>query len=110
MVSQLPGLPFVVNVFRNLNLCKKYLQLAEMESSETSLATRTHFEVLDLSLKAQVLGLGLEAYKSSKMFCSRFEDSIIFWLVTIKMENNQTKDSIKLYSFQPVSFFIWKII
>ena len=51
----------------------------EVESSRTFLASRAHFEVV---------GLGLEAYKSSKMYCSRLEDSIVFWLVENK--KNQT--------------------
>ena len=45
-----------------------------------------------LGLEAQILGLGLEAYKSSKMFCPRFEDSIIFYLV--EKENNRTKNDL----------------
>ena len=40
---------------------------AEVESSRTSLAWRTPFQVL-----------GLEACKSLKMFCLRLKDSIIF--------------------------------
>ena len=51
----------------------------------SALALRTHFEVLGLSLKAQVLGLGLEPYKSSKMSCHRLEDSIVFRLVERKI-------------------------
>ena len=50
------------------------MELSEVESSVT------HFEVP---------GLGLEAYKSSKMTCPRLEDSIIF-----KKENHQTKNNI----------------
>ena len=50
-------------------------RLAEVESSRTSLASRTssrtHFEVLGLSLEGQVLGLGLEA--SRRFF---FEDRL----------------------------------
>ena len=38
-----------------------------MESSTAS--TRTHFEVLGLGLDSKVFGLGLQAYKSSKMPC-----------------------------------------
>ena len=48
--------------------------LAEMESSRTSLASRTHFEVL---------GLGLEASSPRKLACPRLEDSTIFWIVKI---------------------------
>ena len=44
--------------------------LSEVESSRTSLASRTQLEVL-----------GLELCKSSKMPCLRLEDSTIFWLV-----------------------------
>ena len=46
------------------------------------MASRTYFE----GLETQALGLGLEAYKSSKMSCSRLEDSIIFGLA--EKENN----------------------
>ena len=57
---------------------------AEMESLRTSLASRTssrtHFEVLELALKGQVLGhsLGLEASSHQKLACSRLEDSSAF--------------------------------
>ena len=45
---------------------------SEVESSRTSLALRTHFEVL---------GLGLEASKSSKMPCPRPRTALFFdWL------------------------------
>ena len=42
--------------------CNKFivLPLPEVESSRTSLASRTHFEVLGFGLEGQVLGLGLE--------------------------------------------------
>ena len=46
----------------------------EVESSRTSLASRTHFEVL---------GLGLEASSPRKLACPRLEDSTIFWNVKI---------------------------
>ena len=45
-----------------------------MESSKTSLASRTHFEVL---------GLGLEASSPRKLACPRLENSTIFWIVKI---------------------------
>ena len=70
------------------------LQQAEVESWRTSLASRTHFEILSLGLKSQVLGLGIESqvlslglepYKSSKMSCPRLENSIVFWLVESKI-------------------------
>ena len=47
---------------------------SEVESSRTSLALRTHFEVL---------GLGLEASSPQKLACPRLEDSTIFWNVKI---------------------------
>ena len=56
---------------------------AEVESSRTSLASRTHFEVLGLGLEGQVLGLGLEASSPRKLACPRLEDSSIFWKVKI---------------------------
>ena len=43
-----------------------------MESLRTSLALRTHFEVL-----------GLEAPSPRKLACPRLEDSSIFWIVKI---------------------------
>ena len=48
------------------------LWVSEVESS------RTHF---------QVLGLGLEAYKSSKIALSSAKDSTIFWIIKILLEN-----------------------
>ena len=54
-----------------------------MESSRTSLASRTQFEVLGLGLEGQVLGLGLEASSPRKLACPRLEDSTIFWNVKI---------------------------
>ena len=62
------------------------LSLPEVESSRTSLASRTssrtHFEVLGLGLglEGQVLGLGLglEASSPRKLACPRLEDSTIF--------------------------------
>ena len=57
--------------------------LAEVESSRTSLASRTQFEVLGLGLEGQVLGLGLEASSPRKLACPRLEDSTIFWNVKI---------------------------
>ena len=52
--------------------------LPEAESSRTSLASRTHFEVLGLGLEGQVLRLGLEASSPRKLLCPRLEDSTIF--------------------------------
>ena len=46
---------------------------SEVESSRTSMASRTHFEVLGLEAQA----LGLEVYKSSKIICPWLEDSIV---------------------------------
>ena len=65
------------------------LLLPEVESSRTSLASRTSsrtdFEVLGLGLglEGQVLGLGLEASSPRKLACPRLEDSTIFWKVKI---------------------------
>ena len=65
----------------------KWMPPTEVESSRTSLASRTssrtHFEVLGLGLglEGQVLGLGLglEASSPRKLACPRLEDSTIFW-------------------------------
>ena len=63
--------------------------MTEVESSRTSLASRTSsrtdFEVLGLGLglEGQVLGLGLEASSPWKLACPRLEDSTIFWKVKI---------------------------
>ena len=54
------------------------LLVPEVESSRTSLASRTHFEVLGLGLEGQVLGLGLETLSPQKLPCPRLEDSTIF--------------------------------
>ena len=69
------------------------VQSPEVESSRTSLASRTSsrtdFEVLGLGLglEGQVLGLGLglglEASSPRKLACPRLEDSTIFWKVKI---------------------------
>ena len=56
----------------------KVAEVSEVESSRTSLASRTHFEVLGLGLEVQVLGLGLEASGPRKLACPRLEDSTIF--------------------------------
>ena len=48
------------------------LWVSEMESS------RTHFEVF---------GLGLEAYKSSKIARSLAKDNTIFWIIKISLKN-----------------------
>ena len=53
--------------------------MSEVETSRMSLVSRTQFKVL--GLEGQVLGLGLEACKSSKMPCPRLVDSTIFWFV-----------------------------
>ena len=47
----------------------------EVESSRTSLASRKHFEVLGLELGPR------------KLPCPRLEDSTIFWIVEILLEN-----------------------
>ena len=52
------------------------LDLPEVESSRTSLASRTHFEVL--GLEGQVLGLGLEASSPRILPSPRLENSTIF--------------------------------
>ena len=53
---------------------------SEVESSTTSLASRTYFEVL-------ILGLRLEASSLWKLPCPRLEDSTIFCTVEILLEN-----------------------
>ena len=53
---------------------RKNKQVSRVESSRTSLASRTHFEVL---------GLGLEASSPRKLRCPRLEDCTIFWIVKI---------------------------
>ena len=64
------------------SLIEKIAKLPEVESSRTSLASRTfsrtHFEVLALASKPQILGLGLEALGPRKLACPRLEDSTIF--------------------------------
>ena len=61
------------------------LYTPEVESSRTSLASRTssrtHFE--GLGLEGHVLGLGFEPSSPQKLACPRLEDSTIFWIVKI---------------------------
>ena len=73
----------MLSSIKNSNIIAKYS--AEVESSRTSLASRTDFEVLGLGLglEGQVLGLGLEASSPRKLACPRLEDSTIFWKVKI---------------------------
>ena len=63
---------------REILWCKDILKWTEVESSRTSLASRTHFEVL---------GLGLEASSPRKLPCPRLENSSIFWTVVVLLEN-----------------------
>ena len=44
------------------------LQFSEVESSRTSLASKTYFKVLGLGLEGQVLGLGHEASSPTALF------------------------------------------
>ena len=75
--------------FKQSNRQDSSAPLPEVESSRTSLASRTSsrtdFEVLGLGLESQVLGLGLglEASSPRKLACPRLEDSSIFWKVKI---------------------------
>ena len=77
-------------------------QIPEVESSRTSLASRTssrtHFEVLGLGLglESQVLGLslGLEASSPRKLPCPRLEDSTIFWTVEFRWKTPETSQKI----------------
>ena len=67
----------VINILTlYLMYCKLEVMLPEVESSRTSLASRTDFEVLGLDLEGQVLGL--EASSPRKLACPRLEDSTIF--------------------------------
>ena len=77
--------------------------LSEVESLRTSLASRTHFEVLGFGLEAQVLGLGRETFKSSKTSCPGLEDRTIFWL--FKKDNNGTKDNITAIIVSVITFY-----
>ena len=75
-------------------------------SLASSMSSKTPFEVLGLGLKAQVFGLGLEAYKSSKMLCSWLKDNTIFWFV--KKQNNETKINLNFYSLSIYFFSLFK--
>ena len=80
-----------------------------MESSRTSLASRTHFEVL-----------GLEASSPRKLPWPRLEDSTIFWTDKILLENarNLAENLRRPFLFCSIgdrlkknfkTFFAWKI-
>ena len=71
------------NNFETMECCR-----AEVESSKTSLASRTHFEVL-----------GLEASSPRKLTCPRFEDSTIFWTVKILFKNARNNAENREYRF-----------
>ena len=75
-------MPFSPNFF-STHFQVRTPYIPEVESSRTSLASRTQFEVLGLGLEGQVLGLGLEASSPRKLACPRLEDSTIFWNVKI---------------------------
>ena len=61
--------------------------LAKVESLRTSLASRTHFEVLGLGFGLEGQVRGLEASSPQKLPCTRLEDSTIFCSVEILLEN-----------------------
>ena len=65
--------------------CLEQCLLSEVESWWTSLASRTHFEVL--GFEGQVLGLGIEASSPRKLSGPRLELSTIFWIAEILLEN-----------------------
>ena len=66
------------NIAANSQQLQIICEYSKVESSRTSLASRTHFEVLGLGLEGQVLGLGLETSSPRKLACPRLEDSTIF--------------------------------
>ena len=74
----------LIHLYVFMGRLNPYQFLSEVESSRTSLASRTssrtHFEVLGLGLglEGQVLGLGLETSSPQKLACPRLEDSTIF--------------------------------
>ena len=61
-----------------------------MESSRTSLVSRTHFEVL---------GLGMEASSPRKLPCPRLEDSTIFEQLKFRWKTPETLRKICKYLF-----------
>ena len=75
------------------------MQSPEVESSRTSLASRTssrtHFEVL-----------GLEASSPRKLACPRLEDSSIFWIVKILW--SAWKFFGKLFLWRSLEKFLWR--
>ena len=85
-----------------------------MESSKTSLASRTHFEVL---------GLGHEASSPRKLPCPRLEDSTIFEPLKFRWKTPETlrkickdlflvsssRDCLKKIFSRPF-FFFWKTL
>ena len=85
--------------------------LTEVESSRTSLASRTSsrtdFEVL--GLEGQVLGLGLEASSPRKLACPRLEDSTIFRKVKILWSGFSWRSLEKFFFFFFFFFFFLEI-
>ena len=71
-----------MRIYKKRNFTDPLSYVSEVESSRTSLASRTSsrtdFEVLGLGLEGQVLGLGPQ-----KLACPRLEDSTIFLIVKI---------------------------
>ena len=59
-----------------------------MESLRTSLASRTssrtHFKVLGFNLVGEVLGLGLKAYKFSKIICKKCAKVVAFFFLCLR--------------------------
>ena len=89
--------------------------IAEVESSRTSLASRTDFEVLGLGLEGQVLGLGFEASSPRKLACPRLEDSSIFLIVKISWSARKIfwktsfgGDRLKNFCEDLFFFFFWR--
>ena len=77
----LSGCTCAISFKYNIKITILNHRTSEVESSRTSLASRTHFEVL---------GLGLEASSPQKLPCPRLEDSTIFEPLKFRWKTPET--------------------
>ena len=72
-------------------------------------SSRTHFEVPDLNLEGQVLGL--EASSLRKLACPRLENSTIFWMVKFcRLPEKFFSRSFFKNLFEDLFFIFWRTL